>query len=221
MLHVPRFSALASPLPVTLPTTLAAGFAYRGEKLIDWWIVRIICVVGVPATIAGSLGTELVGGHPLMVMTALFVLSLGVSFLVSGTQVPAEDSEPLRPHLWRTSAVAAGVGFLSGLLANSGGILFGPLFIRYLHVPTKRALATSLIASSVLSIPGTIVHAYLGHIEWILAWWLAAGTIPFSYLGARLAVRMQSATLERIYGIALIVLGIYDLLWTERKIFWR
>jgi uncharacterized membrane protein YfcA len=178
-----------------------------------------ISALGVPATVLGSLLSDFVGGHSLMLMTAIFVLSLGVS-IVLGSAHP-EHIEP-RDVLWRktkTFSIAAVVGLLSGLLANSGGILFGPLFIRVLHVPTRRALPTSLIVSAFLAIPGTLAHWYLGHIDWALVAALTLGTIPFSFLGAELAIHLRSSTLERIYGIALVVFGIYDLLWTERALF--
>jgi uncharacterized membrane protein YfcA len=37
---------------------------------------------------------------------------------------------------------------------------------------------------------------------------VALGSIPFSFLGARLAIKMPSAMLERWYGLALTCLGI-------------
>jgi uncharacterized membrane protein YfcA len=45
-------------------------------------------------------------------------------------------------------------------------------------VPLKRALGTSLVAVVVLVIPGTIVHAVLGNIEWAAAVFLMIGSLP-------------------------------------------
>jgi uncharacterized membrane protein YfcA len=46
---------------------------------------------------------------------------------------------------------------------------------------------------------------------------LSIGSIPSSYLGASLAIRLRSPTLLRIYGVALTAFGLYDLLYTERE----
>ena len=61
------------------------------------------------------------------------------------------------------------IGFLSGLLANAGGILFSTFFIRRLKMPIKQALACAVILSAVLSVPGAITHWCLGHIDWNIA----------------------------------------------------
>jgi len=40
---------------------------------------------------------------------------------------------------------------------------------------------------------------------------VALGSVPFSYLGARIAIRTKASRLERLYGIVLIVLGAFFL----------
>jgi hypothetical protein len=75
----------------------------------------------------------------------------------------------------------------------------------------KKAFACSLAVSAALAVPGTVVHAYLGHISWLVTCLVALGSIPFSLLGARLAIKTRSAKLERWYGLALTCLGIFFL----------
>jgi hypothetical protein len=76
----------------------------------------------------------------------------------------------------------------------------------------KKAFACSLAVSAALAVPGTVVHAYLGHISWLVTSLVALGSIPFSLLGARLAIKTRAAKLERWYGLALTCLGIFFLL---------
>ncbi|HQT96018.1 MAG TPA: sulfite exporter TauE/SafE family protein [Thermoanaerobaculaceae bacterium] len=215
--HEP-FSALASPLPAAVPTTLSASTAYHKHNLVDWGAVAITCAWGIPATVAGSWASQLAGGHRLMELTALFVIGLGVAVLRSSheDQEDAEAQTVKYTLFGPLTGIALSVGFLSGLLANTGGILYAPLFMMLLCMPVKRALATSLIVSAVLAVPGTISHWYLGHIDWKLVAALSVGTIPFSYLGAQLAIRLRSATLVKVYGVMLTLFGFYDLLYTER-----
>lgn len=202
------FAALASPLPATLPTTLSASIAYGKEKLISTTVVIRCILLGVPATLLGSIFSDWLGGDTLMILTALFVLVLGISFFFMQTD-PVSSKHHKIPF-WKTAAVAIPVGFLSGLLANSGGVLFGPLFIRFLKMPTKQALASSLLVAAGLAIPGTIAHWYLGHIDWNVVLLLSASSIPFSYLGAKLAIRLNSLILEKIFGLMLVAFGLFD-----------
>lgn len=208
------FSALASPLPAALPTTISASIAYYKQKLINRKVVILTILLGIPATFAGSFFSDWLGGQTLMVLTALFVLSLGLSFFVAHTPSVVMEGDAI--STWKITGIALSVGTLSGLLANSGGVLFGPLFIRVLKMPTKQALACSLLVSAGLAVPGTIAHWYLGHIEWHIVLLLSISSIPFSYLGARMALSLRNQTLERIFGIMLVVFGAFDL-WYSLK----
>ncbi len=206
------FAALASPLPSTLPSTLSASFAYRGKNLINGKVAITAILTGIPATIIGSYFSNRIKGSTLMILTAIFVLSLGVSFFITA---PSETntSEDIIPY-WKIVIVALIVGLLSGLLANSGGVLFGPLFIRFLKMPTKKALACSLIVSAGLAVPGTIAHWYLGHIDWMIVLLLSIGAVPFSYLGAKVALKTNNAILEKIFGVMLVLFGSFDLFYS-------
>ena len=70
------------------------------------------------------------------------------------------------------------VGFLAGLLANAGGFLLVPLYLAALKLPIKTALSCSLAVAAVLAIPGTLVHAALGHIDWTVTLVFGAASVP-------------------------------------------
>ena len=212
------FIAVASPLPATIPGTLIASAGYWRSNLIDWQIVLWSIAVGIPATTLGSLLTKFTGAQPLLILTALLVLGFGLTFLFAPREkrsgvIMAHPMVETRPSFWhlRLVLVAAVVGVLSGLLANAGGFLLAPAYARFLKQPIKKSFACSLAVSAVLALPGTIVHAYLGHISWIVAGLIALGSVPFSYLGAIVAIRTKSSRLERIYGVVLTALGAFFL----------
>lgn len=219
LIGYPGFIAVASPLPATIPGTLIASGEYWESHLLDWEIVWWSIAVGVPATILGSLLTKYTGARPLLILTGVLVLGFGISFLAwphekaARDELPLNPSEQFRPPFWRTRLVliATGVGIISGLLANAGGFLLAPAYARFLRQPVKKSFACSLAVSAVLALPGTVVHAYLGHISWTVAGLVALGSAPLSYLGARIAIRTRASRLERVYGIVLTVLGVFFL----------
>lgn len=215
----PGFVAIASPLPATIPGTLIASGEYRQSHLLDWEIVWWSIAIGIPATILGSLLTKYTGAQPLLIVTGILVLGFGLSFLFFPRERRTEGSSPhqhmeIRPAYWRVRLVliATGVGIVSGLLANAGGFLLAPAYARFLKQPIKESFACSLAVSAVLALPGTIVHAYLGHITWTVTGLVALGSVPFSYLGARIAIRTKASKLERLYGLVLTGLGAFFLL---------
>ena len=216
LIGLPGFIAVASPLPATIPGTLLASAGYWQSRLLDWEIVWWSVGVGIPATITGSLLTKFTGAHALLILTGCLVLGFGLSFLFFPKEkpiaaVPPPDTEKLRPSFWlaRLVLIALGVGLISGLLANAGGFLLAPAYSRFLRRPIKVSFACSLAVSAALAVPGTVVHAYLGHISWSVAGLIALGSVPSSLAGARVAIRSKSSHLERLYGIVLTILGLF------------
>lgn len=211
----PGFIAVASPLPSTIPGTLIASAQYWKHRLIDWQIVWWSIGVGIPATILGSLLTKFTGSRILLILTAILVLGFGLSFLISPTETKSSSSsansleeEKATYSRTRLALIATAVGFVSGLLANAGGFLLAPAYIRLLKLPIKKSFACSLAVSAVLAVPGTLIHAYLGHISWTVTGLVALGSVPCSMIGARIAIRSRSSRLARMYGLFLTALGI-------------
>ncbi len=216
LMGIPGYIAVAAPLPATVPGTFIASVEYWKSKLLDWEIVIWSIAIGIPSTIIGSYLTEYTGATPLLIITGILVLIFGVSFLFAPKEStnPSGQIENIRPTYWKLKLilVAMGVGLISGLLANSGGFLLAPSYARILNQPIKKSFACSLAVSMVLALPGTFVHAYLGHIDWLITGVLALGSVPFSYLGARVAIKANPKQLERFYGLALTFLGVYFLI---------
>ena len=221
---VPPMIAVASPLPATIPGTLVAYGRYRTRRFAEPRVIRWSLAVGVPATVVGAAASYWVGGGVLVLATDVVVTLLGLRILLSrravdeavaaeaaeaGHRVPVVAADEPEPEIStvRLVAVAFAVGFLAGLLANSGGFLLVPLYLAVLALPIHRALACSLAVAAALAIPGTIVHAALGHIDWRIAIVFGLASVPLSGLGARTALAVDPARLERVYGAGLVALG--------------
>lgn len=200
--------AVASPLPATIPGTLIALVPYSRAGAVDRRLVRVTLISGFPATILGAIATRWVDGNHLVTVTEFILIGLGIRFAIKPHRDEDDDNPSGPASTSRILAVGAVVGIISGLLANSGGFLLAPLFMLIARVPLRVAFAASLAASAVLAIPGTIVHAALGHIDWQLVAIFSATSVPLSYIGAKTSLRIKTGPLERIYGVALATIGI-------------
>jgi len=207
LVGIPPIVALASPLPATVPSTLAASAAYWREGLVDWPLFRWSVAVGIPATALGALCTRWIGGDMLVGATEVILVGLGLRFLLHPGDPHEIGFEPCHYRV-RMIAVAGAVGLLSGLLANSGGFLLAPLYVVVLRLSIKQAFASSLAVATILAVPGTIVHAAMGHIDWLVVLVFTATSVPFAYTGAKVALRTESVKLERVYGSGLALLGL-------------
>ena len=107
----------------------------------------------------------------------------------------------------RSRASGSLAGFVSGLLGIGGGLVMVPLMAGWLGMPLKRALGTSLLAIVALVVPGTIVHAALGHIDWPLFLVVTLGAVPGARLGANLALGTRERTLRMLVGGFLLIVA--------------
>jgi uncharacterized membrane protein YfcA len=203
--------AIASPLPATIPSSLVASRAYARTNNIDHRVVRVGLTIGLPATIVGALLTRWVPGAPLVIFTDIVILAFGVRILLTQrAPVDVDDTSvayDTRATAARVLAVVGIVGFVSGLLGNSGGFLLAPLFISVLGMPVHRAFGTSLMLASVLAVPGTLVHWWLGHIDWALTFAFGFAAVPAAVAGAHVAIRAKDRSLTLAYGVGLSTLA--------------
>ena len=214
LLGVPPAVAVASPLPATLPAALAGAVSYVRSGHLDWRVFRRAVAGGLPAAVAGALVSRLIGGPALLVLSALVLIVIGVRMarpMAADTGRAAAATPP-------TTAVVVGisalVGFLTGLLANSGGFLLVPFFVIVLGLGMRRSAGTSLVTAAALSVPTLITHWALGHINWSVALWFALGLVPAAALSGRLSHHLPGRFLQRTFGVVLTVFATWFLLRT-------
>jgi uncharacterized membrane protein YfcA len=212
-LGVPAIVAIASPLPATIPSTLLASRGYARAGHVDRQVLRIGVIVGLPLTAMGAFLTRWIAGEPLVVTTEAILLVLSMRVLLvahASAHVDEPDTRPderRRVSTTRTAGVVAVAAMLSGLLGNSGGFILAPLFMNVLRMPVRRALGTSLALAAALAVPGTIVHAWLGHIDWSLSLVFGLASVPFATLGATAALRVRERSLVVAYGAGIAMLA--------------
>jgi uncharacterized membrane protein YfcA len=113
-----------------------------------------------------------------------------------------------RPGTVALVAVGALAGFTAGLLGIGGGVIMVPLFTNVLRLPVKTAVASSLVAVAIFSVPAMISHALLGHIDWVVAILLTAGTVPGARLGSRIAIGTAERRMRLLLGAFFCIVAV-------------
>ncbi len=224
---------VGSTLPSILPSAASGSLRYRREGLIIGRVALWTSSAGVVAAVGGALLSDVVpgDGHVLMIVTAALLgftayrtarppapvqepATIGIEDPVGDLVTPTADleahpepcaayPEPRRDQRWRLGVTGLAAGGISGLLGVGGGILMVPVFIGWIRLTIKEAVATSLVCVGVLAVPGTITHAFLGNVVWSFAIPLSIGVIPGAQLGAHLAIRASDQALRLAVGIVL------------------
>lgn len=102
-------------------------------------------------------------------------------------------------------ALAIGLltGVLSGYIGVGGGFVMIPLFAALLGLEMKKASGTSLIAVSILAIPGVIEQLLLGNVLVGAGLAMAVGSIPGAMVGAGLSKRVPERSLRFLFSALL------------------
>jgi len=118
-------------------------------------------------------------------------------------------------------AIGFTVGTLVGLTGMGGGALLLPLLIYVLHVPAITAIGSDAAINFISKIGGAAVHSQQRTVNWRLAAYLAAGSIPGSFAGVAMIAHLRrvhgihvNSVLQEVLGF--VLLGISMLLFLQR-----
>jgi uncharacterized membrane protein YfcA len=161
-----------------------------------------------PGLVGAALGawmTEWVETSLLLLATAVLLAYQAIRIL----QRPRGTAkEPTTASPAAIGAIGATAGLVSGLLGVGGGIVIVPLLAGWLGMPLKRALGTSLLAIVALVVPGTVVHAALGHVDAGIFVALVLGAVPGARIGAGIALDARERTLSVAVGAFLLAIAL-------------
>jgi uncharacterized membrane protein YfcA len=113
-----------------------------------------------------------------------------------------------RHPIGRLAVVGAVSGLTAGLLGVGGGVVMMPVFTQILKIPMKVAVASSLVAVAIFSVPALVTHTLLGHINWTFSLLLMAGTVPGAQLGSKITIGTADRTVRLLFGVFLTVLAL-------------
>ncbi|WP_039017311.1 sulfite exporter TauE/SafE family protein [Halocynthiibacter namhaensis] len=126
------------------------------------------------------------------------------------------DIASLLPMVALLVVIGAFAGVLAGMLGVGGGIVLVPAFFYAFSVLGygsdslfQVCLATSLATIIVTSVRSVAAHHKKGAVDWdILKTW-APGIVIGAIIGVTLATSLRSSTLQGIFGILAMIVGLY------------
>ncbi|HEX2383935.1 MAG TPA: sulfite exporter TauE/SafE family protein [Acidimicrobiales bacterium] len=232
LLGATPIESVGSTIPAILPGALSGAWRYSRARMVDWSIALPSGLLGAGFAVLGAEASDHVNGHYLMLLTAAMLLWSGLNNVRDRTRPPEKVAVPVggpadaegvevhehvhavgharstKPSRTTVAVIGAAAGMLAGLLGVGGGVLLVPAYTGLLRMPAKRAVATSLVAVAIFSVPAMITHALLGHINWAYALPLVVGVVPGAQVGARVTIHGSEARLRFLMGLFFTVLAL-------------
>ncbi|KMN35486.1 MULTISPECIES: sulfite exporter TauE/SafE family protein [Chromobacterium] len=111
---------------------------------------------------------------------------------------------------WGYAIAGLAVGFIVGLTGVGGGSLMTPILL-WFGISPATAVGTDLLYAALTKMGGVAVHHRQGHVDWRVAGWLSAGSVPaallvlagLSYL--HLPEKMLDTLFKLVLGVALLL----------------
>jgi uncharacterized protein len=100
------------------------------------------------------------------------------------------------------------VGVLSGFLGLGGGVIFVPIMVSLWGVQQHIASATSLAVVLPIGVVGSFLYQHQGNLDIVLAFKITVGSVIGAYFGSIFACKLPAATLKKLFGGVLILVGI-------------
>jgi uncharacterized membrane protein YfcA len=201
---IPVGQAVPMSLAVVAVTSAAGALGYVRDGSFNPRLALVFGLGGVGGAFAGSMATHMVPHRVLMLLFSTLLLFVGVRMLVS--RQPLTCPNPCLPP--RCFLIAFGIGLLTGFLGVGGGFLLVPALMRFAGLTQRPAVGTSLALISANSVSGL-----LGHLRYTtLDWQWTGGFLVFALLGLGLglmvAKQVPAATLQRVFAVLLVGIGL-------------
>lgn len=227
--------AVGTSLVMVIFTALSATFAYSRQRRIDWKVGVMSAVATVPGASIGAYATRLFSSNSLAIIFGLTILLVAVVMLHRSFR---ERTDPQKTHmltskskstrgLWSRrlldntgevfeydASIYSGLlllvlgGLASGFLGIGGGLVVVPILTAAVGLPMHVAIATSMLTMIFTAVSGVSTHIMLGNVSVEYAIPLVVGILGGTQIGAWTAKRLKSASLERVFAIAVMAIGV-------------
>ena len=208
--HLPPKSAIATSLGVIAITAAMATFQHWRRQNVNLAIIAIFSVFSVSGAYLGArLGTHLSVVTQLVIFACAMYIS-AFKMLRPMPVVPARQSTVGAESrigargVMRIGFIGVGVGVLAGLVGVGGGFLIVPSLVLLAGLSIHEAIGASVAIVTLNATSGFLGYVGRIPINYSLVFVFALLAMVGSVMGMRLAHRLSSHHLKRIFGVFLV-----------------
>ena len=107
------------------------------------------------------------------------------------------------------------IGVISGIISGmgiGGGAILIPTLLFFTDLSQQEVQGINLIVFIPVAIAALIVHIKEKNVDFKLAFWIIISGIVGAILGSKIALKIDSNVLRKLFAIFLLFIGLYELL---------
>ncbi len=200
-------AAIATALPLTIPSALSGAMHFRKSGLLRHKTILICGISGSAFALFGAYLTMQVAGRELMLGLSALLLLLGIfQYLSRQEKIHAENCS-IYEKAGKTLSIGAIAGFVSGFFGVGGGPILVPLLTKIRQIRIKKAIPCSLAIIAIYAIPGSLAHLALGNTDLFAFFFACFGAALGARLGAKKGTSIPEEKMHVLYSILLLIAG--------------
>ena len=216
-LGFPAYEAVGIALASDVLASAASAYTYGKNKNIDIKDgIVILCSVLI-FTMFGSFVASKVPNGAMGNFSVFMTLFLGLKFIIKPVMTTKEvvENKSAKQKVIQSIFCGIVIGFICGFVGAGGGMMLLLILTSVLGYELKTAVGTSVFIMTFTALTGAVSHFVIGGMPDLP---VLALCVIFTFVWARIAAvfanRAEPATLNRVTGIILVVLGIVVLMFS-------
>jgi uncharacterized membrane protein YfcA len=206
--------AVGTSLAVIIVTALSSTVAHHRHGAVQWQLVGRIAPFIAAGGLAGAFIASRVPSAHLKLVFAMVEVLIALQMYFEFKPKPARTL----PGTMGLGAVSGGIGLISALVGIGGGTMTVP-YLTWCNVDIHKAVATSAACGLPIAVAGSLGFVWLvphavdlpphtvGFIYWPALLAIAIASVAVAPLGAKLAHRLSTHHLGRIFALFLLLVG--------------
>jgi len=211
----PEKVAIAGSLMIVGSIALLGSLPYVKQKQVDWTTVWMFGIPGMIGTYGGAwLSAYLSGLMQLSIFAGVMLLA---SYFMLRPNKNIEQQSDHQRHVFKIITDGLVVGVVTGVVGVGGGFLIVPALVLLGGLTMRVAIATSLVIIALKSFSGFIKYLDVLEKSGLSLDWQVIGIMIVvgglgSAIGNKIANKVPQDKLKKMFGIFLIIMGIYILI---------
>ena len=211
-LNMPAYSAIGIALASDVLASGVSAYTYHKNKNIDIkngivMMLAVLLFTFVGSFVASFVPNDAMGG------TSVFMTTLmGIKFIVKPVNTTKEAMNAVSPKKRLVQSIIFGmlIGFICGFVGAGGGMMMLMILTMVLGYELKTAVGTSVFIMTFTALTGAVSHFVIDNNtpDLLVMILCVLFTLIFARIGAVIANKVSSKTLNRATGIILVTLGV-------------
>ncbi|WP_455207772.1 sulfite exporter TauE/SafE family protein [Kaarinaea lacus] len=211
--------AVGTSLAVIIVTSISSVLAHHKHGAVQWLLFLRMAPFIVFGSLLGAYFASRVPSDYLKLIFGFVEVIIALQMYFEFRPEPAR----ILPGVVGLGAVSSGIGFISAVVGIGGGTMMVP-FLTWCNVNIHKAVATSAACGMPIAVAGSLGFMLLvpaaadlpersiGFVYWPALLSIAFASMLAAPVGARLAHRLSTHKLRRVFALFLLFIGLLMLL---------